>query len=141
MKKLLLTLTENLDRLAIPVIIVAALVLAYSVWGGKGLNQTPPDDAWFQTQVIERDEPIVVKFGAEWCGPCRQMDKMLGQYVASDNSMPVLFVDVDEQPQLAAHYGVRGIPQTFLFKQGKPVAQITGSRDLQAFRSWVADYQ
>lgn len=104
----------------------------------------PPVDAWFQAHVVapSRNTPVIVKFGAKWCGPCRAMESQLASLEQSfPGRVQVVQVDTDESPELAQHYGVRGIPRTFLFSGGTVVDDRVGylsSRELEAWvRPWL----
>ena len=137
--KFLNKLSENVDKLLIPIVAIAGIALVYSYLqkGGAEDIKPPQDDAWFQTQVIDAGEPVVVKFGADWCGPCRSLDKVIDEYQQQSGSVKVVKIDVDERGDLASHYKVSGIPKVIMFKQGQPVAQFVGSRPLDGFSSWI----
>lgn len=98
----------------------------------------PPADAFFQSNIANESGPLLVKFGAEWCGPCKSLDKALATYSESKDSLKVVFVDTDQQPGLAAHYGVGGIPHSFLFKNGKVIDDRIGSMSIGQIKKWVA---
>lgn len=103
---------------------------------------TPPDDGWFQSAVIQQSQPVLVKFGAEWCGPCRAMEPVLDQFEARmGGQVGVVRVNVDQHPNLAQHYGVSSIPRLMLFRSGKVVADRVGYADEQQLQSWVASYE
>jgi thioredoxin 1 len=98
----------------------------------------PPNDAWFQTAVIDRHEPVLVKFGANWCGPCRAMEPELSRFSASHGgSVGVVQVDVDQHRNLAQHYHVSSIPRLFLFQSGKVIADRVGFMDAKQLDAWV----
>jgi thioredoxin len=102
----------------------------------------PPTDPWFQQVVVAEQRPVLVKFGATWCGPCQAMEGQLDQFQASNGgAVAVVRVDVDQHPGLARHYGISGIPHAFLFEQGKVVADRVGYLDSQQLREWVARYE
>lgn len=78
----------------------------------------------FTTEVLESAEPVLVDFTAAWCPPCRAMDPVL----ASLTTVRVVSVDVDDQPQLAADWGVLSMPTLLLFRAGAPIAKLVGAR-------------
>jgi thioredoxin len=104
----------------------------------KKPSSTPGDTKWFQSTVVEESRPVLVKFGAEWCGPCRSMDSTIASIEpALKEKVKIVRVDVDENPDLASQYGVHAIPHSFLFSQGKVLDQRKGSMDADSLLDWV----
>ncbi|HXL03569.1 MAG: thioredoxin [Firmicutes bacterium] len=86
-------------------------------------------DGTFKDEVLDANEPVLVDFWAEWCGPCRMMAPVVEQ-IAEDYSgrMKVAKLNVDENPESAAAYGVMSIPTLILFKNGEAVERFVGFR-------------
>ena len=89
-------------------------------------------DGTFKDEVLDANEPVLVDFWAEWCGPCRMMAPVVEQ-IAEDYSgrMKVAKLNVDENPESAAAYGVMSIPTLILFKNGEAVERFVGFRPKQ----------
>ncbi len=85
-------------------------------------------DHSFESDVLKSDTPVLVDFWAEWCGPCRNLMPTL-EAIALDyaGKVTILKLNVDESPQTASKYGVRGIPTLMLFKDAQPAATCVGA--------------
>jgi len=81
----------------------------------------------FAAEVVEADLPVLVDFGAVWCGPCKSLDpvveELAGEWVGK---VKVVHVDVDHSPNAAMQYQVMGVPTLMLFVSGEPVERMSG---------------
>ena len=84
-------------------------------------------DANFQAEVIESEQPVLVDFWAPWCGPCRVVAPVLEEIAAERADLRVVKLNVDENQQTAAQYGVLSIPTMILFKHGQAAKTIIGA--------------
>ena len=85
-------------------------------------------DASFDADVLKSDKPVLLDFWAEWCGPCKMIAPILDE-VAKDygDKVQVAKLNVDENQQVPAKFGIRGIPTLILFKNGQVAAQKVGA--------------
>lgn len=98
----------------------------------------PSADAYFQATVANETGPVLVKFGAKWCPPCVSTDSALEEYDRQSNGeVKVVVIDIDSNRELTQHYGVRGIPHSFLFLNGKVVDHRVGGMDVETIKNWV----
>ncbi len=76
--------------------------------------------------LVVSSAPMVVKFGATWCGPCKRMAPTLEKLSQEFSQIPFLEVDVDEIPELSKTYSVRSVPTLLFFKDGAVYKQVAG---------------
>lgn len=82
----------------------------------------------FDEQVVNSEQPVLVDFWAEWCGPCHMVTPTLEEVaVEYKDQLKIVKLNVDNAPGIAARYGVRSIPSMLLFKAGKVDNQIVGA--------------
>ena len=82
----------------------------------------------FRNEILNSEMPVLLDFWAPWCGPCRMVSPIVDEIAAERGDIKVGKVNVDEQPELAAQFGVMSIPTLAVMKGGKVVNQIVGAR-------------
>jgi thioredoxin 1 len=93
----------------------------------------------FQNEVLNASEPVVVDFWAEWCGPCKMIAPALEEISAELNGkVKIVKLNIDENPQLAAQFGVRSIPTLAIFKNGEVADIKVGAAPKTALNAWIS---
>ena len=82
----------------------------------------------FQNEVLNSDKTVLLDFYADWCGPCLMVGPIVSEIAEERSDVKVGKINVDEQPELAAQFGVMSIPMLAVIKDGKVVNQAVGAR-------------
>ncbi|MEP0942643.1 MAG: thioredoxin [Rhizobiaceae bacterium] len=97
------------------------------------------DTGNFDSDVLNSDTPVVVDFWAEWCGPCKMIAPSLEEIATEmGDKVKIAKVNMDENPDLAAKYGIRSIPTLLMFKDGEPVAIQVGAAPKNKLSDWIS---
>jgi thioredoxin 1 len=95
-------------------------------------------DASFEAEVLKANEPVVVDFWAEWCGPCRMIAPALEEIAgAMEGKIKIVKLNVDENPGTAAKYGIMSIPTLMIFKGGELASRQVGAAPKQRLEQWI----
>ena len=91
----------------------------------------------FEAEVLRASQPVVVDFWAEWCGPCKQIAPALEEISEEHPGVTIAKLNIDENQELAARYGVRSIPTLISFKGGEPADMKIGAVPKSSLEGWV----
>ena len=95
-------------------------------------------DGNFDQSVIKASQLVLVDFWAEWCGPCRRLAPTVDELATDyDGRVVVGKLNVDDNPNVATRYSIRGIPTVLLFKGGEIVEQVVGLADKSALKRLI----
>jgi thioredoxin 1 len=104
-----------------------------------GANTHNVTDKSFAADVLQSAEPVVVDFWAPWCGPCKMIAPALEEIAGEmAGKVKIAKVNVDENQEIAAQYGIRSIPTLMIFKDGKLAATKVGAAQKSDLLKWIS---
>ncbi|WP_285727985.1 thioredoxin [Psychromicrobium xiongbiense] len=104
-------------------------------------NTINTTDDSFAADVLASDTPVVVDFWAEWCHPCVKLGPILEEFGEDHaDKIKVVKINVDDNPRIAAEFGITSIPAVYLFSGGEVKSTVVGARPKQYFEKEFADY-
>ena len=105
-----------------------------------GQNTIKGTDATF-AELIGSELPTLVDFWAEWCGPCKMMDRPLGEIAgARAGQLQIVKLNVDENPSTAMQYGVMSIPTMMIFQAGQERKRLVGARSKAQLEAEISSF-
>ena len=95
-------------------------------------------DATFETDVLKSDKPVLVDYWAEWCGPCKGIAPLLDELAQTyEGKLQITKMNVDENRDIPAKFGIRGIPTLMIFKNGEVAATKVGALSKSQLKAFI----
>ena len=97
-------------------------------------------DAEFESTVLQSDKPVILDFWAEWCQPCKMLSPTVEEIAGGyEDTVRVGKLNVDDNPDTATKYGIRGIPTLLFFKGGQVVQQLVGVKSKSEIKKVITE--
>ena len=93
----------------------------------------------FESEVLKSDKKVLVDFNATWCGPCRMLKPVIDEIAATNDSVKVVSIDVDDEEELAEQYNVSSIPCLVLFDKGNEVERSVGFKSKEDIETMIGE--
>ncbi len=111
------------------------MTISGTIANAAGSRVIDVDDTSFDEEVLAANVPVLVDFGARWCGPCRALAPIVERLAAEQaGRVKVVKVDTDESPRTAQRYGVRAVPMVLVFRNGQKTAGHLGVASTEKLR-------
>lgn len=98
-------------------------------------NFVTVNDNTFDEEILKSETPILVEFGAVWCGPCKRLAPILEQLAQEEPNLKIVLVDIDDSPEISSKMGIRSVPTLIVFKNGEKYNTLIGLQSLSKIKS------
>ena len=91
----------------------------------------------FESEIIKSDKKVLVDFWAPWCGPCRMVLPVIDEISEEREDIKIAKINVDDEAELAAKFGIMSIPTLMIFENGKVIKKSTGAKSKEDLLDWI----